>query len=102
MRIVLNSVGSTGDIMPFLALGQELKALGHSVVLAAPPNFQPMAEGVAIEFAPVGPFWENQWASELSMRMVNEPDPTRQWRRFFEGFSFAVPAMFRDLSNVCE
>jgi sterol 3beta-glucosyltransferase len=102
MRIVLNSVGSTGDVMPFLALGQELKELGHSVILAAPPNFQPMAEGLGIEFAPVGPFWENQWASELSMRMVNEPDPTRQWRIFFEGFSFAVPAMFRDLSNVCE
>jgi sterol 3beta-glucosyltransferase len=102
MRIVLNSVGSTGDVMPFLALGQELKELGHSVVLAAPPNFQPMAEGTGIDFAAVGPFWENEWASQLSMRMVNEPDYTRQWSIFFEGFSFAVPAMFRDLSNVCE
>jgi sterol 3beta-glucosyltransferase len=102
MRIVLNSVGSTGDVMPFLALGQELKELGHSVILAAPPNFQPMAEGTGIDFAPVGPFWENEWASQLSMQMVNEPDPTRQWSIFFEGFSFAVPAMFRDLSNVCE
>ncbi|MBZ5507164.1 MAG: glycosyltransferase [Acidobacteriia bacterium] len=102
MRIVLNSVGSTGDVMPFLALGQELKELGHSVILAAPPNFQPMAEGTGIDFAPVGPFWENEWASQLSMKMVNEPDPTRQWSIFFEGFSFAVPAMFRDLSNVCE
>jgi UDP:flavonoid glycosyltransferase YjiC (YdhE family) len=27
MRIVLNTVGSTGDVMPFLALGQELKDL---------------------------------------------------------------------------
>jgi sterol 3beta-glucosyltransferase len=102
MRIVLNSVGSTGDVMPFLALGQELKELGHSVILAAPPNFQPMAEGTGIDFAPVGPFWENEWASQLSMQMVNEPDPTRQWSIFFAGFSFAVPAMFRDLSNVCE
>ncbi|HEX4604326.1 MAG TPA: glycosyltransferase [Candidatus Angelobacter sp.] len=102
MRIVLNSVGSTGDIMPFLALGQELKELGHSVVLAAPPNFQPMTEGSGIDFAPIGPFWENEWASQLSMQMVNEPDPTRQWSVFFEGFSFAVPAMFRDLCNVCQ
>ena len=74
MRIVLNSVGSTGDIMPFLALGQELKELGHSVVLAAPPNFQLMVEGIGLEFAAVGPFWENEWASQLSMNMVNAPD----------------------------
>jgi len=60
MRIVLNSVGSTGDVMPFLALGQELKQQGHAVILAAPPNFQPMAEGIGIDFAPVGPFWENE------------------------------------------
>jgi UDP:flavonoid glycosyltransferase YjiC (YdhE family) len=102
MRIVLNSVGSTGDVMPFLALGQELKQQGHAVILAAPPNFQPMAEGIGIDFAPVGPFWENEWASQLSMQMVNEPDHTRQWKIFFDGFSFAVPAMFRDLRKVCE
>jgi sterol 3beta-glucosyltransferase len=101
MRIVLNSVGSTGDIMPFLALGQELKELGHSVVLAAPPNFQLMVEGIGLEFAAVGPFWENEWASQLSMNMVNAPDRTRQWQIFFEGFSFAVPAMFKDLSKIC-
>lgn len=101
MRIVLNTVGSTGDVMPFLALGQELKDLGHSPVLAAPPNFQLMAEGTGMEFAPIGPFWENGWASQLSIDMISEPDPTRQWRIFFEGFSFAVPAMFQDLCKVC-
>jgi UDP:flavonoid glycosyltransferase YjiC (YdhE family) len=102
MRIVLNSVGSTGDIMPFLALGQELTKLGHSVVLAAPPNFKIMTDGTDIGFEPVGPFWENDWASRLSMNMVEEPDPTRQWQTFFSGFAFTIPAMLRDLCHACE
>src|SRR6266566_928039 len=102
MQIVLNSVGSTGDIMPFLVLGRELKDLGHSVTLAAPPNFQLMAEGAGLDFAAVGPFWQNEWASELVANIINEPDPQKHWRTFFEGFSSVVPAMFRDLIKVCE
>ncbi len=71
------------------------------MVLAAPPNFQLMVEGIGLEFAAVGPFWNNEWASQFSMNMVNAPDRTRQWQIFFEGFSFAVPAMFKDLSKIC-
>jgi sterol 3beta-glucosyltransferase len=102
MRFVLNSVGSTGDILPFVALGSELKELGHSVTLAVPPNFRLMAEGAGLDFAPIGPFWQSDWASQLISKMMKEPDRRKHWQLFFEGFSFAVPAMFESLMKACE
>jgi len=102
MRFVLNSVGSAGDILPFVALGSELQELGHSVTLAVPPNFRLMAEAGGLNFAPVGPFWDSDWAGQLISNMIKEPDRRKHWQLFFEGFSFAVPAMFDSLMKVCE
>ncbi|MFF4806071.1 glycosyltransferase [Streptomyces sp. NPDC001351] len=39
-RIVLLTIGSRGDVQPFVVLGVELKARGHEVVLAAGVEFR--------------------------------------------------------------
>ena len=36
MRALLLTVGSQGDVQPFVALASRLRADGHDVVLAAP------------------------------------------------------------------
>ncbi len=60
MKVFLTSVGSRGDVQPILALAVELRALGHSVLLCAAPNFQTWVESYGIDFVPVGPDLE-QW-----------------------------------------
>ena len=54
MRIVLLTMGAMGDTQPFVALAVRLKSLGHSVRLAARPDFGPLAASYGIEFAPLG------------------------------------------------
>jgi len=54
MRIVLLTIGAMGDTQPFVALAVRLKSLGHSVRLAARPDFGPLAASYGIEFAPLG------------------------------------------------
>lgn len=54
-RIVLNTFGSFGDIHPNLALGMELRARGHSVVIATMQIYREKVEKVGLEFAPVRP-----------------------------------------------
>jgi len=39
MKIALLTIGTRGDVQPYIALGKELQARGHDVVLAAPDNF---------------------------------------------------------------
>lgn len=54
-RIVLTSLGTLGDLHPYLAIGVELRRRGHSVVVATHPDYRSRAESAGLEFAPVGP-----------------------------------------------
>jgi UDP:flavonoid glycosyltransferase YjiC (YdhE family) len=54
-RIVLNTFGSYGDIHPYLALGMELRARGHSVVIATMEIYREKVCNAGLEFAAVRP-----------------------------------------------
>ena len=54
MKIVLTSVGTRGDMEPFLAIGQLLKGKGHQVICAFPEQFAPLAENAGLAFCSLG------------------------------------------------
>lgn len=55
MKIVLATLGSLGDLHPFIAIALRLKAHGHDVVLAANPDFHDNVTAEGLAFQPVGP-----------------------------------------------
>ncbi|MCC7375199.1 MAG: glycosyltransferase [Verrucomicrobiales bacterium] len=55
MNILLCSLGSHGDVHPYLALGRELLSRGHRVTLATSSFFGELVERHGIGFAPVRP-----------------------------------------------
>src|SRR5258706_632277 len=52
-RIILVSVGTDGDIYPYLALGTELRARGYEAILIAIEPFAGRASEAGIEFLPL-------------------------------------------------
>jgi sterol 3beta-glucosyltransferase len=54
MKIAIATLGTRGDVQPYLALAKQLQARGHSVTLAAPENFGPWIEGQRIPFHSLG------------------------------------------------
>jgi len=54
-KIVLTTIGTRGDVQPYMALALGLKQAGYRVKLAAPTNFKDWVEGAGLEFAPCGP-----------------------------------------------
>ena len=48
------TIGAMGDTQPFIALAARLKSLGHSVRVAARPDFASLAASYGVEFAPLG------------------------------------------------
>lgn len=54
MKIILVSVGTRGDMEPFLAIGEILKEKGHDVMCAFPEQFRNLAEDANLEFASLG------------------------------------------------
>lgn len=49
LNLLLATVGSAGDIHPFLALGGALRARGHRVTLACPEPFGPLVRQAGLE-----------------------------------------------------
>jgi sterol 3beta-glucosyltransferase len=54
MKIILISIGTRGDMEPFLAIGEILKENGHQVICAFPEQFRNLAEDSNMEFASLG------------------------------------------------
>jgi len=53
MKALLLTVGSQGDVQPFVALAVRLRAGGHQAVLAAPAAFSGLASAYDVPFAPL-------------------------------------------------
>ena len=54
MKICLVTLGTRGDVQPYLALGLALQARGHRVVLAAPENFADWVLSKGLAFQAMG------------------------------------------------
>jgi MGT family glycosyltransferase len=54
-RIVLATLGSYGDIHPYMAIALELRARGHQPVIATSELYREKIEGAGLEFAPMRP-----------------------------------------------
>ena len=51
MRINMVSIGSTGDVRPYVLLGGELKRRGHEVTIVAFGKFEQMTRDAGLGFS---------------------------------------------------
>jgi len=59
MRVAIQTLGTRGDVQPYIALARGLIERGHDVQIAAPVQFEGMVGGHGIAFAPLpGEFLE--------------------------------------------
>ncbi|KAH8894214.1 sterol glucosyltransferase [Thozetella sp. PMI_491] len=68
LNVVIQVVGSRGDVQPFIALGNELQTHGHRVRLATHDVFADFVRSSGLEFFPVGGD-----PAELMAYMVKNP-----------------------------
>ncbi len=54
MRVLLLTIGSSGDVHPFIGLGLALRERGHSVKIITNPYFGEIAGRVGLELVPLG------------------------------------------------
>ena len=54
MRVLLASVGSLGDIHPYVAWGRALQARGHEVTLLTNAEYEPVVSAAGLPFASAG------------------------------------------------
>jgi UDP:flavonoid glycosyltransferase YjiC (YdhE family) len=54
LNIVVQIIGSRGDIQPFIALGNALKKYGHNVRIATHPTFREFVKENDLDFFSIG------------------------------------------------
>ena len=99
-RIVLTTVGTLGDLHPYIALARELATRGHSAVIATHPIYCARVEDAGIEFWPVRPDLTEFGDLPTVMRRAMDPDRGSEYvaRRMVLPF---VQQSYEDLSAVC-
>lgn len=94
MKIIVATIGSRGDVQPYINLSQGLKVAGHDIHLASNPTLGQLAEAHGIPFIPVGrpvdmgaegarllaQSFDNMWLGlirvmQLAARLVEEAYP---------------------------
>jgi rhamnosyltransferase subunit B len=53
MRILVVSIGTYGDVLPFIAMAAELDRRGHQVTLASAATFEAAARRASVDFEPL-------------------------------------------------
>jgi UDP:flavonoid glycosyltransferase YjiC (YdhE family) len=98
--IVISTVGTLGDFLPFLALGKALRSRGHEVCLAVNPAFLGFAAEAGLRAVPCGP----PFGPDEARRPPEIPDgATQPWAEFkkWEALFRDVPGRYHDLSAAC-
>ncbi|KAJ6119864.1 UDP-glucuronosyl/UDP-glucosyltransferase [Penicillium sp. IBT 18751x] len=80
LNIVIQIVGSRGDIQPFIALGTALKGYGHRVRIASHNDFSGFVRDSGLEFYPIGGD-----PVELMAYMIKNPGLIPQLKTLREG-----------------
>jgi UDP:flavonoid glycosyltransferase YjiC (YdhE family) len=99
-KIVISTVGTLGDFLPFLALGKALQARGHEVVLAVNPAFLPLAGQEGLSALPCGPAFgpdEVRRVPHVPEGVASSPCEIKKWEAVFRD----VPGRYRDLLAAC-
>jgi rhamnosyltransferase subunit B len=70
-RIVITSIGSFGDIYPYLGLARQLMQRGYDPVFATSAYYRPLIEGEGVAFCPVRPDFDPE--DRALIRRIMEP-----------------------------
>jgi vancomycin aglycone glucosyltransferase len=85
VKFLLATLGSTGDVYPFLALGSGLRRAGHGVTLLASPRHQAEAAQAQIDFVRVPSTGPEPDLSAIVAHMLETPNRLEQLEVLYAG-----------------
>lgn len=71
MRCLITTIGSSGDINPYIAIGRELLARGHQVEMLVNPHYEARVRASGLAFRPLG-------TEAQLLSVLHHPDLARQ------------------------
>lgn len=98
-RIVLTTLGSLGDVHPFIALGLGLRDRGHTIVFATTKDYQTIVESLGFEFHSIRPDHAVDDPSLVALMM----DPRRGTERVLRDYLLGnLRQTYADLLSIVQ
>jgi sterol 3beta-glucosyltransferase len=99
VRAVLANFGTSGDLIPFLVLADELRRHNHQPVLAFSPNCKAHIESLGMEYFPLGP---DLLAAQrnINAAMMRPPGSAEEMFQLVAPLMSAMPQIYEELSRV--
>ena len=103
MKVTIITIGSRGDVQPFLALAIGLNHAGHQVKLATYQSFAPWIQSYGIEFASLeGDPYELLQSDTGQQMMESAKNPIQFMNLFTEAISPTMDGLISDAWSVCQ
>ena len=99
-HFLIPTIGTRGDVQPYIALASALKKAGHSAKVASHPCMRSIVESYGVDFAPIGP--DIDIGQETGAIQANAPHWAIGFMRVMK-FSFRMLAeSHSDLHDLCK
>lgn len=89
MRIALTTIGTTGDLQPFLALAVRLKSRGHAVRICSHAMFRQKVEALGVEFFASAPDFTVEYINRQVDVALNTLRPVKVAKHLTENILMA-------------
>lgn len=101
-QISIVALGSRGDVQPFVALGEGLRAAGHRVRVAAAADYGSLVEAYGLEFAPLAGSIRELMDWGLVYDILDAPgNPLRFGKRMLDTVQPLVSRLVADCHKAC-
>lgn len=97
MRIVIVTIGTRGDVQPYVALAQGLTHAGHTVVICTHPTFCDFIAGHGLAFAPLAGDIRALLASDAGRRLLAQHNPLAAMRQLQ---AIAAPLLCQVMADI--
>lgn len=84
MRIALVTLGTRGDVAPYIPVAKALRARGHEVVFGTHAEFEPMVRAAGFELRPIRGGFRELTSTELGKKWLSSADRPFEYARWAE------------------
>lgn len=102
MRIAIITIGSRGDVQPFIALGQGLIKAGHTVRLVTHQDFEVFVESHGLEFWLIRGNPQELVGGQEMREVLEKGNLAATWRQMMRGAERAINEWMEDSLAACQ
>jgi sterol 3beta-glucosyltransferase len=106
MHVAILTIGSRGDVQPYVALGLALKSAGHTATLATFAEFEPFVRRYGLGFSPIAGGMREILETAEGHRVLDTGEhPARMLRNIRRIVRLVEPMMaqiVRDVAQACQ